>query len=783
MPDDPDPRRSPGLPPAGRHSIVRTALAALALLASAIAGAGLLRAWQRRRDASRLPPGTHGQRPVPVPGAASSKIGRHARSSSALVDRPQDPAESPRSAEAASAVRWTIEHARRLLAWAGRLENALLLLALGIYLAVRLIRLAEFPIWFFADEAIQTVLATDFVRDGFRDFHGHLFPTYFLNVYGYNENLTVYVQVIPYLLFGKSVFITRATSVLVTAFGALAVGLILRRVFKLRMPWIGILLLSSAPAWFLHSRTAFETTHMASYYAWFLYCYLRYRTGSPRAVYPAAVFAAATFYTTGAGQIIIAGTGLMLVLLDARYHWSQRRLMLRALPVVLLLAIPYLRFRLQMGAEHTNLLRLFDSYWLRDLPLGEKVRTALGYYTYGLSPGYWFLRNVHDGARHVMDGYGNLMLWTLPFAVGGLGLTLWRIRTPEYRVLLVPLLAVPLGGVVVDVGITRVLPFVLPATLLTALAIDALAGWIAPRASRALVALSVFTALAGVNLYLLGDSLANGPFWNRDYGMDIPWGAPQVYGVIDEWLEQEPQTFFYVSPTWANGVDTLKRFFLPDDAPVDIANTDRFTESRQELTDDIILVLTAREYEAARVNPKLADVRVVKELRYPDGSPGFYFVRMRYAPQADAIFEVERQERLKPVIDTLDLGGSVLTVRHPLFDSGGLQHLFDGDVYTLVRGYEANPMLLELTFDAPRALHGVEITTGSMDFALTIRLFPTTGGQPVVYTETYVDQPMDPTVSLEFSDAPEQVTHLEIEIRHLGEPGPAKIHLREIQFR
>jgi len=70
-----------------------------------------------------------------------------------------------------------------------------------------------------------------------------------------------------------------------------------------------------------------------------------------------------------------------------------------------------------------------------------------------------------------------------------------------------------------------------------------------------------------------------------------------------------------------------------------------------------------------------------------------------------------------------------------------------------------------------------------MDFALTIRLFPTTGGQPVVYNETYVDQPMDPTVSLEFSGAPEQVTHLEIEIRHLGEPGPAKIHLREIQFR
>jgi hypothetical protein len=38
-------------------------------------------------------------------------------------------------------------------------------------------------------------------------------------------------------------------------------------------------------------------------------------------------------------------------------------------------------------------------------------------------------------------------------------------------------------------------------------------------------------------------------------------------------------------------------------------------------------------------------------------------------------------------------------------------------------------------------------------------------------------------VSLDFGGVSEQVTRLEIEIHHLGEPGPAKIHLREIRFR
>jgi len=48
-----------------------------------------------------------------------------------------------------------------------------------VYLAVRLIGLATFPIYFFTDEAVQTVMAEDFVRDGLRNYNGELLPTYF----------------------------------------------------------------------------------------------------------------------------------------------------------------------------------------------------------------------------------------------------------------------------------------------------------------------------------------------------------------------------------------------------------------------------------------------------------------------------------------------------------------------------------------------------------------------------------------------------------------------------
>ena len=92
-------------------------------------------------------------------------------------------------------------------------------------------------------------------------------------------------------------------------------------------------------------------------------------------------------------------------------------------------------------------------------------------------------------------------------------------------------------------------------------------------------------------------------------------------------------------------------------------------------------------------------------------------------------------------------------------------------------------MVLKITFATPRPLSGMDLTTGSMSFALTVRLYAAGSSDPVVYAETYSGLPNDPTVSLDFTGAPAQVSRVEIEVLHLTEPGAAKIHLREIRFR
>ena len=205
-------------------------------------------------------------------------------------------------------------------------ETFLGLLALLTFAATRLVGLAQYPIYFFSDEAANGVLAAEFLDNGFRDQFGQLFPTYFQNGPSNSLSTSVYVQVVPYLFFGKSIFVTRAVPARIALTGALAVGLIFKHIFKSRWWWTSILLLALTPAWFLHSRTAFEHPVWVSFFAWFLYFYLRYRIDQPRHLITAILFGALAFYSYNGGQLGLGIMVLLLLIVDWRYHVQQRRI-------------------------------------------------------------------------------------------------------------------------------------------------------------------------------------------------------------------------------------------------------------------------------------------------------------------------------------------------------------------------------------------------------------------------------------------------------------------------
>jgi len=381
-----------------------------------------------------------------------------------------------------------------------RREWLLLAALVAVYLGTRFWKIEHFPIYFFCDEAIQSVLGRDLVVRHFHDAYGTFLPGYFLNVRNWNLSLSVYLHALSASLLGFSIPVNRGTSILVGALAPLAAALTLRRVFAARLWWTAPLVMAALPAWFLHSRTAFETAMATAFFACFLLSYLLYRMDSPRWLPLVLLAGAATFYayTNGQGLIVFTGAGLLLT--DWKYHLKvlreNRRLVAGVSILALLLATPYLRFRFvdHPGAVRQQI-RDLGSYWMEEIPLGDKLKAYGQRYFRGLDPRYWFLDDAERPMRHRIPGRGHLPLYLAPLMALGLGICLWRWRSPPHRTVLIAVLAVPFSPAIVDILITRVLAMVVPATLLAVLGAEAVWHWtsrfVPARPARAALALAL----------------------------------------------------------------------------------------------------------------------------------------------------------------------------------------------------------------------------------------------------------------------------------------------------
>jgi 4-amino-4-deoxy-L-arabinose transferase-like glycosyltransferase len=658
--------------------------------------------------------------------------------------------------------------------------------ALALFLATRLIGLERWPIYFFTDEAIQTVLAQELVDNGFRDQSGRLLPTYFENGPYFNLSISVYIQVVTYKLFGYSIFWTRATSALFALAGTAAVALILRDVFRLRFWWAGALFLSITPAWFLHSRTAFETVIAVSLYAWALYFYLRYRTGTPLMLLPAVLFTGLAFYAYSASQLTVIATAGLLALSDIRYHWQHRGVVIAAVALTALMALPYLRFRLQQSDEVYLHLRTLNSYWLNDeLSTSDKIREFWSEYRQGLSPRYWYGReDVPDLGRHQMRGWGFLWWPTLPFTVLGIVICLRNIRSSQYRAVLIALLAAPLGGAVVAIGITRVLILVVPAALLAAIGAEAVLTLALKRVRYEAVAIGAFAVLAAVNIIMLRSALVDGPRWYRDYGLyGMQFGARQVAAGVEDVWRDNPDAQVLISPTWTNGGDAVFHFLLDGDDRVELTGIEGFRSGQRPMPPGgVVFVLTGEEYQRVARDSAFEDVTVLRTIRAPDGTDAFHFVQLRVSEKAALISELERIDRLRLVQSTVNIAGEQVEMTRSQFDIGSTEALFDNDTFTLGRTREGNPVTLELNYPSPHAFTGLRMIFGAHGIDLSVALYEASGRRVGAYSASYDNPFTNLGVDLPFDGAPAGATRVVITIRDKQDLPETHIHIHEMDL-
>jgi hypothetical protein len=720
-------------------------------------------------------------------------------------------------------------------------------LALILYLATRLIGLTKWPIYFFTDEAVQTNFAAELADRGYVWNETDSIPVFFENAGQYEMNLSVYVQLIPYLIFGKSVFVTRAVSVLITLLGMAALGWILRRAFHLPLWWSGVLLLSIVPVWFLHSRTAFEPGESIAFYALFLYFYMRYREDTPWMLLPALLCGALSAYTYSPSQVMVTVTGALLLISDVRHHWRHKWIALAGLGFLVILALPYLWFLHAHPDANRDQLAIVGSYWLNDISFADKLKQFAGQYLSGLDPRYWFLANppegvFHDIIRHLMKGYGHLSLWTLPFVVAGILLCLGNIRNSHFRTVLIALLAAPTGGAIAQITISRALVMVIPASLLTALGVNwflALlerpevpaqpeflewwrerarrlgAVWKALRESlaaretangvrafvnewgeraariaaeapawgripRVAIALVLFLLLGSANVYMLWDSLTNGPTWYEDYELyGMQYGGEQLSAALEEYHAANPDSNLIVSSSWANGSDEIFRFFLPDGFPMRTGTVLEYLQNYIPIQPQDVFIMTSEEYGVAETSGKFSEIRVEKILNYPNGQPGFYFTRLTYVADIEEIIAAEKAELIKPVEEQFTLGGETVRIVHSRFDMGELAAGFDGNPFSLMRSQYDNPLYLDMYFPAPHRFTVVSVRVGGAPTRLVATFYPAAGGDPQVFSTT-VERASDyRDVEIRLT-TPVECSHIRLEIETVGEGEPTHVHVYEI---
>jgi hypothetical protein len=667
-----------------------------------------------------------------------------------------------------------------------RLATGLFIAALVLFAVTRLWGLERFPIYFFTDEAVPVLSGADLVHHHFRGADGHLLPTYFQNGLYWNLGTSVYIHALTYELFGYSVFATRAVSALVALSAGAAVSLTLRDVFRCRAWWVGAALLVVTPAWFLHSRTAFETVMATAFYAWTLYFYLRYVRFRDRSIYAAVLFAGLAFYTYSPMQFVLLASAVAFGVSNARLHMADWRRTLRLIPLTSILAFPHLRFAAYHGEDTYSHLRVLDSYWVRPgLSLQDKLGEFLHQYNVALSPSYWFGADPHvDLVRHMMKGYGNISALEAPFILLGVAVCLWQVRIPTVRTLILAALTAPMGTALVEVQITRAMAMLVPLTLLGGIGASLTLDALARRYRYNAVAIASFALVAAAGLAMTGDALANGPTWyTGNQQGDMQYGARQLAAVMDQMLADDQGVSFVVSPDWANGTDSVFRFLMPGEPRMRVASIQEYRLRRTEIPAGAIFVLPTAQFVDATTDPHFSTPEVVKIVDYPSGEPGFYFVRLSYAPDADRVFADEALVRRTPVTDILTIDKEMATVVHSPLDLGRIEDIFDGDAFTLARTTEANPAEFDVTFGNARALGGVSVTTRTMRARVDVDIFPVSGGQPVRISAELANVQADPTLVLRVDGPPLATQHVRISVRDLDQPGDdAHVHVRDIGF-
>jgi hypothetical protein len=266
----------------------------------------------------------------------------------------------------------------------------------------------------------------------------------------------------------------------------------------------------------------------------------------------------------------------------------------------------------------------------------------------------------------------------------------------------------------------------------------------------------------------------------------MQYGASQLFErEIPKYLSTHTSARIFVSPVWANGPENFVDFFIPDKFKQQIIfeSGEGLFRKRYDFKPDDLVFLTAQEYEKIQNNPVFSYINVEKTIPYPDGTIGFYVIRLEYAKNYEELYRRVLIEERKPVLSKVKFLNQTVQVWHSRLGYGDITAIFDGNPNTLVRGLSANPFTIKIVNEIPLTIQKISLTTGTMNFAVKTEIISTSNnGSPYLLNNTFLKQGPDPTVIIPLADIQTMVNTITMEVTDLDKTDTAEIHIRDLTF-
>jgi hypothetical protein len=292
-------------------------------------------------------------------------------------------------------------------------------------------------------------------------------------------------------------------------------------------------------------------------------------------------------------------------------------------------------------------------------------------------------------------------------------------------------------------------------------------------------------AIGMSNLNMLNIALTESPYWTNDYGLyGYQYGAKQLFVDTFPKYLANPNNRILLTSSWANGADNFVRYFYDSEtqARVPLAGVETYINFKTEIRSGDLFVITRGELDKVINSKKFKEPIIENIVNYPDGTPGFYFVRLAYIENVDDVFNAQEIERKKLVESEITIDGEPAKIAYSILDAGQPNDIFDGDFNTLMRGMEANPFIIEISFPSARSLSGIDAIFAHMDLKMKVSIYVEGESEPRVFEITSTGVNGDPQVQLLFDGSPYQVLKMRIEILSLSAGERANIHIRELKF-